>query len=281
MDAESRCSLMPGQDAQFSLVTTLKPFDNFEDVYQGQNVVSSIAFPGELDPRAKEEGFDPNLVKGTPVPLGSKLIIWIPAILRPVQGTPNFSLVDYQYSLIWRLRNVGDFKRDRRAYHVSQQTMGANNEFVFPAAVNPLAYESSLFDTQAAAPEQGISSTRGYTETLIPKSIISAGVSGQGRSVGPPLTPEGNTGALQQGVTTSAANSQVFYTPYQVDCLGDELIILANRDDTQGDFWDFSTPSEDPPFGGIDHQFSLLYGRGLGDEPNKEAGILITTGANP
>lgn len=264
-------------DAQFSIANTLRPFPGFESVYQGQPVSVPIAIPGSLDSLAGKSEYDENLIAGTPVPFGSKLVVWLPTILRPVAAPQNFQVIKYRYLFVWRMRNLRDFKATRTPYHIPRETKGANSQAVLPASVNALAFESSRtdsFDFQGSS--QPLSDTTTYPEAIIPESFIAA--SSGVNPLRAPLTPSGTEAAIQQGVTTARENSEVFYTCFQVDALGDEILILVNRDDDSGETWDFSAPGGG--FGGIDFQFSQLFGDNNGS-PNRDSGIYLLSGANP
>ena len=100
-------------DAQFSVARVFRPFEGFEAVYNGQSVRTPIAIPGSLDPDAGRTGFDTNLISGIPVPMGSKVMLWIPTIFQDsggALGPPSFQVVPYRYQFVWRLRNLRDFK---------------------------------------------------------------------------------------------------------------------------------------------------------------------------
>ena len=78
-----------------------------------------------------------------------------------------------------------------------------------------------------------------------------------------PLTPAGQPGAYQQGLAAPSGdvglNTTVTYNVFQCDCLGDELIVLVDRqfiaDDTDSNTWDFA---------GRDAGFSAFFGTANG-----------------
>jgi hypothetical protein len=96
---------------EFSQATIVKPFKGFESKYKELNVESNpIAIPGDLDPMAGKDGYDPNLLKGIPVPLGSKIFIWLPRFTPSRYG--EAVQTNYRYKLVWRLRSLGDQTAD-------------------------------------------------------------------------------------------------------------------------------------------------------------------------
>ena len=114
-------------DAQFGVARVIKPFPGFESVYQGQPVSTPIAFPGTLDDDAGKPGFDPNLLKGIPVPLGSKILLWIPTAFNQTPAGDFQNVVDYKYKFLFRLRNLRDFRESRKAYHFPKNSPGEND----------------------------------------------------------------------------------------------------------------------------------------------------------
>jgi hypothetical protein len=264
---------MVAADAQFTVARVLKPFEGFEDVYQGQDPFRPVAFPGGRDPRAGEDGFSPNLMRGHPVPLGSRILVWIPLAVTQREGTT--AIQRYNYSFVWRLRNVRDFRQDRRPYHYPRQSPGAPNDagptpgprFVIPACIDTVLYE------QAEPIGPGVPAVqRAYQQTY---------TIGLGYELATfPILPGGASGEYQQGVLNPidvglvGAGGAIF-TPLWLDAMGDELIIIATRTDQGSGKWDFTAT-------GIDHAFSDVYGTGNGAHPSyPDIGIYVFSGSNP
>jgi hypothetical protein len=282
-------------DAQFTNVRVLKPFEGFERVYQGQSLGRPIAFPGARDPRAQQQkpGFDPNLMSGTPVPEGARVILWFPMCLNPVTMLDN-PIQFYSYRLIWRYRNLGDYRdppaRKRRApYHFPRQSPGAPETLLgvplprvtLPASWHVIAYEQT-------EPSLGAGELVVRSEKITPKidSLL---------DYVQPLLPDGSEGVIQQGVidpatlgAADAAARMPIFVPFWTDAEGDELIILANRETVSAapnDVWDFTAPADTatPPTGlGGDLAFSNIYGTGNGTHPIfRDLGIYLQTGTAP
>lgn len=253
-------------DAQFSTAQVLRPFDGFIDRYQNQLASAPIAFPGGLDPDAGKTGFDADLIRGVSVAYGSKISLWIPTVAT----NTGAGVEPYNYYLVWRLRNIRDFRNNRTAYHLPRQSFGANNQFVLPVSINILAYEESLNQIDPSGTvQQPLSATRLIPEAAVPLGAI--GNLGMGGMLRAPILPNGNQGSFGQGVFPDvAANKTVRYSNFQVDCQGDELIILATRNNISLGNWDFLAPD------GVDYNFGQLYGSDA-----RDVGIYLLTGTNP
>jgi len=263
-------------DAQFGFVRVLLPYADFEDDYQGQSGSVPIAFPGGRDPKAQANqlGFDPNLQLGHNVPRGSRVDVGI-----PICENPAAQIQDYRYIFVFRDRNVHDYRTggnrgNRTPYHYARQGLGAEDTtlavpqsyFPIDARFHGLGYEQ----TEPAAGALAILNI--YPEAVVPKILVNY----------LPLVPGGNTAAIQQGIynpqwvlNAKKANRADF----QLDALGDDLIILAQKIPNQGGIfadWDFDNE---------DVAFSNIYGRGgyaVKLHPVfDDAGIRVTTGSNP
>lgn len=173
----------------FSLATVIKPFPDFESKYQGLPVRNNpLALPGTLDRMAGRPGYDPNLLAGVPVPMGSQLMLWVPRFGRQPYGT---STPNYRYRVVWRIRSLTDQINDpdgKLAAHFGALLPGvpqvpSNNpadsagpRFVIPAAVETL----QVSNTQAV-----IEDPRDATNSI----VIQKGGQ-QGLYSAPDLNPE-------------------------------------------------------------------------------------------
>jgi hypothetical protein len=300
-------------DSQFTVATVLRPFEGFEFVYQGKSIFNPIVFPGTLDEDAGRPGTSPYLLKGTPVPLGAKVVLWFPAVAGLIGDPAVVPALDYKYLLIWRMRNVGDFQRRQRPYHLSKESFGAPDtflagsianpydQFVLPAATETVIYQQAEpvpapFPPLSIAPGPGVGALR--TELIqvpsdLGETFPTAGLpllppnSAPNFANGFPVPPGTNTtplGAFQQGIIdprfSNAAPGPLF-RPYFTVAKGDELIIAAARgnDIVSALVWDFSS---------ADFQFSNLYGTNAfppvgttSHKPFPDLGIYLFTGSNP
>lgn len=269
----SATSTMVAADAQFSVARVLKPFADFETAYQGQPSYRPIAFPGGRDVRAGQDGISPDLMRGVPVPFGSRLCVYIPAALTQ-DAAPTTFVQPYNYSFVWRLRNVRDYRQDRRPYHFPRQSPGApdsvpggGQRFVIPAAIDAVLYEQGEPAPGSRAVQRAYQQT--YTVGL-----------GYEFATFPLLPGGGAGGSYQQGVLNPAdvglvgANGAIF-TALWMDAAGDELIILANRTNESLGPWDFANNADDAAF-------SDVYGTGDGVHASyPDVGIYLFTGTNP
>lgn len=257
-------------DAQFSAAKVFKPFRDFERVYEGQSVDTPIAIPGTLDILAGKTGFDPNLLSGIPVPLGSKLILWMPTIFRQVSD--SLEDVPYQYRIVWRMRNLQDFSLTRAAYHFPKQSLGVGSQYVVPSANHGILWEGLPSTVPTSGGSTAPSKTESFSQSVVENFVFVSTVTK------PPLVATGASGAFQQGIGSGGvlgSNTSVSYNAVQLDVVGDEFMILVTRkprlngDDT----WNF---------GDTDSGFSAFFGTANETrEPIKDLGIYVMTGANP
>lgn len=293
-------------DAQFSMARILQPFPNFEARYQGQPATIPIAFPGTIDRRAElgVKGFDPHLIAGIPVPMGARVMIWIPLTLL------DYTVFQpYQYQIIWRLNSIGDFTdafaqnvpRDQiGAYHLKRRELGVPNDpvdlntkrVVIPAAIQTIAYEQPEPSTDPTVYDNGVIHLRG--QNIIPLGTLGDQGFGtpvwQGPLLPPPLPGPPEVAIITQGIfpftegpTTGPNNAGIpggpIYEPFWFDAEGDEMMIFARRvfvdDDPANANWDFTDPN-------LDQGFSNTFGTNNGTRPRLETvGIFVFTGTAP
>lgn len=264
-------------DAQFGVVRVFRPFLGFETVYQDQPVSVPIAIPGTLDPDAGKPGFVANLLAGIPLPLGSKMKAWVPTIFQPNTEPPGgFVVQPYLYRFVWRVRNLGDFRARRSAYHFPRQSPGTNNNFVVPSAAKVAIYENAPQDFPTNTTEAPTSFFQSALEAR--QSVVIESFEFASTIPDPPLTPTGVAAAYQQGLAASdaAANTTVSFNALEMDAEGDELIILVNRTynpESEDRNWDFS---------GTDSGFSAFFGTDNGSRAViRDMGIYLMTGSSP
>jgi len=282
-------------DAQFSIARVLKGFPNFETAYQGQSVkVNPLCFPGELDSNAGKPGYDNSLLKGFQTSLGSKVLLWIPIITwERIADINEIIVIPYEYTLVWRLRNITDYKNKGVPFHLSRETKGANNQFVIPASFTTVGIDNlSQFDQALLEPgpfeSLAVPKTKKSSVQLVKQTITIQGgiLENKGYVVISesymPLVklPDGTTvkGTVQQGIGENVSNKIVSYNIFETDALGDELLIFVNRPVTINgvDYgnWDFSSFN-------IDSQFSQIYGTNNNTRTqNKDTGIYLMQGVN-
>lgn len=277
-------------DANFSMARILKPFPNFEARYQGQSAGLPIAFPGTLDRQAGEEGYDPFLEAGLPVPLGSRVLIYVPlAIYSTATST---TLQTYAYQIIWRMRSIGDFlsafeknvaRTEIGPYHLRQRDVGVPDDpanptgtkrIVLPSSMQVLAYEQAEPSTSDTANVNGTIHLRG--QKIIPNGAVPPG------PILPAPAPLAARGVTGQGIFPFTQDSEdticggPVYFPFWFDAEGDEMIIYATRANIteQTNTWDFTTNTDRP--------FSATYGTNNGTQaPVPSVGIFVFTGSAP
>lgn len=274
-------------DAQLTLAKILKPFTNFEATYQGQDSSVPIAFfapddKGNRDPRdpdAGRAGFDPNLLRYVDVPLGSRILLWIPAAIVAV--TDNIAQTNYLYTVYWRMRTPTDYRNRRTPFHLTRQFPGQIDNTAVPPerrVLIPAATRSVIINqTEAAGSNTQVQNLRREAIQILTT------LSGLQPYSQLPLLPGGVQGAHQQGVFDPATFSIAFrenafkalFVPVWFDCEGDQMLVCAEREALSP--WDFAA-------GGTDAPFSNIYGTNVAGPthpPFEDLGIYMFTGTAP
>jgi hypothetical protein len=264
-------------DAQASLIFTLRPYPNFEADYQGKSSTFPIMFTdrGEArDPQAGKFGYSPNLVRGLPVPMGARVLVWLPMSGEPgVSGLPEV----YNWTFIWRIRSVADFRQARMAYHYPKQGPGVvttppdvspGPRFILPSSMHSVVYHDpgprqNVF-AGTGAPVTETAAARMMAETFQPQRMLESFSSTVPLEA--PFLPGSVRGIVEQGISDSFASSfadlgMPIFVPVDVTALGDELLIACWKpsnnlvQNTVPINWDFNSIN-------VDSQFSILFGQG-------------------
>jgi len=305
---------MTNVTAQFGAAKVVRPFINFENKYSN-NIGTDIpiAIPGTLDSNAGKSGFDDNLLGGIPVSLGSKLTIFLPllnydASLDPevFEDSSDIIPVPYQYTFVWRLRNIVDYTRSLtrdpsiQPFHLGSESRGANNQFVIPACVNSVGIASSATldfkEDRGSGSSTGILTQKSVTKIVKDVLTVEGGLSEFKSGLNltkkeffapiSPNTPDNEAeqdlifGAYQQGVGENISNETVNYLAFETFAKGDDLMILVQREpflkpanNIVSSEWDFEF---------VDRQFSDVFGTNDGNrpKPNDNSGIYLIQGVN-
>ncbi len=252
---------MPDIQPQYNLRRVLKPFSTFATVFQGQSVAGIGIFltPDGVfhDPLAGRPGYAPNLVAGLPVPLGARIVLWLPKVFwidESVPQTPVFYA--YQYAVSWRLRSHADHSQQSKIpFHIPRQIAGVaetvitpGDRFVIPAGENAVVYNSADPASIAAAADQDL-----RAELLRVSGV----------SVKPSIAPDGTIAVEQQGVLPASSTFPSRHYPawsvHELAAEGDELVLQVGRGFVTGtENWDFTANT------GADRLFSDFFGSGLG-----------------
>lgn len=254
-------------DAQFGTVKILKPFNNFEGVYNTTPARRPIQFTEggvAIDPQAGKPGYDPRLLKGIACPLGARITIWLPAAIH---GGAGDVALPYEWEFTWRYRNVFDFRQNRVPFHYPKQSPGVPDgpspRVIIPAATHAVVFNQA----EPAGTVDGV-----VTNHLRPEDI-SAMTRGYGTPNGTelPFLPDGSEGHFQQGLFDPAVSIafQPTYAVFELQAAGDELLIGAHRDGTPVN-WELT-------FGGFDAAFLLLFNNQLAPD----VGVYISMGSAP
>jgi hypothetical protein len=257
-------------DPQFGNAKVLRPFPTYKTVYGGQphNYFIGLFEDGvALDSQAGKPGYSQRLCRGLPVPLGARVCFWLPVSGEGARGG-NI----YQYSIIWRFRNLHDFRVTRSPYHIPKQSGGvsdttpgiAGSRVIIPASMHSSSYSSSK-PTATYATNSDVSL---YPEFITPSGYAPFDM----------LNPDGNMSIVQQGLSdpeTAGAGEPPNFSPgwelFETQAMGDELIMAVARTSNTitSPTWQFNG-ANDP-----DHLFSLFW------DSSPYSGVYALVGSAP
>jgi hypothetical protein len=268
---------MPELDPQFSTVRVLKPFNGFEAAYQGKTCTTPIAFPGDLDLESGKPGYATGLLNMLPVPIGSRVLLWIPLCFTDDLEDPDPTRV-YTYQIFWRIRNTQEYvdsvlaklpPAEQKLYSFEKKLLGVPNpsgdpRVLVPCAMETIAYEQTEPGTNFA---NGALNLRG--NQINPDGAVLQDL--------PVLAPNGAlAGQFSQGTFGIIAGELGVptYMTYETMAAGNEMSIIARRAVIGGgDRWDFTSNANDKPF-------SNTYGTNNGTHANVPGtGIFVITGS--
>lgn len=281
MTADSRTVMA---DAQFGTSVVMRPPSGFEQLYDGRSAQLPIyLFPqGKLyDPQAQASrpGYDPDLVNGLSVPMGSRLLLWIPNMFW-VEDEHAPIIRSYTFIFIWRLRNLYDFRLSRMHWHLPRgrgpnDTTGlppGEPRVVIPAAYNTVVYNQAE-PANPNAPDSLPAVQRGRAEFIKFGTLPRAG----------PIIPPGfpNLGVVQQGVQDPATAGTQALAPgflvHELQAAGDQLIVAITRESTVVPNWGLLGGAFP---GNADFNLSEKLGAGSGSEW-PDLGLYVHAGTAP
>lgn len=263
-------------DAQFGIARILRPYAGFDNLtpgggsYQGMTGVTPIMLTEggkALDDLAGQPGYSPVLVRGLSVPMGARVVLYIPN-LTPNPPPPN----GYRYAVLWRLRNTHDYALTRTPYHYPKQGQGipivAPNpnpgaRVVIPAASDTVVYNQAEPVAFASPAVQNV-----YAEALRFNFSLSSPFS--------PLVPGGAFGTIEQGTITSEPSTGNFLVA-ETQAKGDEMVLAIWKEPNTT--WNFTN-------GASDFQLALELGQG-GNQlappigPFPDLGVYVMVGTSP
>jgi hypothetical protein len=278
-------------DANFGVLTLLRPFAGFVDVYEGESVSTPILFTprgadtgggGEaLDPLAGSPGYREDLVAAYSVPLGSRVTLAIPLVTAVSGAEEPVGHLYYTWFVWWRYRSLADFRRARIPWHLPRTDLGFSDELIIPGL------EQSVVYSQA----ENLTSVR-QIQDIKPAEDIRA--RGAVPVLNRPLIPGGTRGSVQQGLPNLFAVSGrdrllPGFMIYELQAFADELIIGAYRQE------DIPTSDEEEEprtvsrpnwnfngaLGAPDSVFAQLFG-GVSRVPTTpDAGVYVSVGSAP
>ena len=199
--------------------------------YQDEPVTRPILLTengAALDSLAGTTGYQNNLVAATHTPIGCRCLFWLPRLrTRNLLSPP---LVNYQYTLMWRLRNIQDFNSSKGAYHFPIDSLLAGD------VIKPAAYQSIQYNETEPTGDGSF----GQANVRTIQVNILADTDTQ------PLTPalvRDTTGTLVDAFVEQfqqLGEELPGFSLYETRALGDELIVGITRSDEAGENWDFA-----------------------------------------
>jgi len=262
-------------DAQFGIAKILRPFAGFEAVYQGKDITQNpIALTERgiaLDPLAGKPGYAPNLVRGLPVSMGARIVLWLPNVIASIVAGPLLSAIPYRYAIAWRLRSTFDYRQLRGPYHYPKQGKGVPDTSAPPGKQDRVV-KAAGFQTVGFTQPEPVGSNGGalpgLTDDRATVNLHAEDIANRCGTLFAPLIPGGGKGAVQQGILDPGApafdpfQNTPFYNVHEVQAEGDEMLLFVYRDEqdprgTSYANWDFAALAPD-------QNFSTYYGNGSG-----------------
>jgi hypothetical protein len=208
-------------DAQFSIVKTLVPCVGWETLFSGTRASEHPIFLSEnglrYDTNAGKPGYAPHLIRGLSVPVGSRIILWLPQIPTFPRSTPGER--SYTFHIGWRLRNLFDYRTGRIPYHLARQAEGEPETVTDPG-------------TRVVLPAAGHSIVYNKTQPTFPASVINE-VIGEELMIGhPEMFGHHPDDVIQQGLFDSASYpfaADPSFMTYDLRAMGDEMLISITR----------------------------------------------------
>jgi hypothetical protein len=283
-------------DAQFGVIKTLRPYVDFETDYQGTISTRPIQVteviegtggePRDAQAIAGTPGYDPNLVRGLKVPMGARVMIYLPKFTPDNAVSGSNTELRYEWLIEWRFRNVFDFRTQRTPFHHPKQSAGfpdTSSGTSEPRIVIPASAQTSVY----VGPEP--TTAGGVVVQNARQEFISSGGPSVTGGFNLPFLPGGVLlGSIQQGLSNPGALGigewarPSFYQTIETQAAADELVLSLRRQDTpEGTVtnWDFS---QNP--GRIDRLVSVFLGLGdtvNGDGPFRDIGVMVSWGTAP
>jgi hypothetical protein len=272
--ADQAASVPVLADPQFTTIRTLRPIENFTEVYQGQDGNRPIMWTengDDIDRLARVEGpargYASNLLKGNAVPFGSRVVIKFPALVWLADPPSDYD--PYVWDIVWRVRSLRDYRLDRNyTWHLPRQGTGAADTTV------PTNQQRVLLP----AIRQSI--TYVQTEPADPLDEVIQNVYAESYRIGRssdglqnlPLLKDGSEGYYEQGVVNPALSGEPGTPSFMVmefQAVGDEILIGMRRAGDGVPDWDFATAASTDG----------LTGQVLNASP--DSGVLLLTGSAP
>lgn len=230
-------------DPQGTMAAVLRPPNNFEGLYAGVAASTPILLVPRttqqqfraLDVGARRPELDDHFVNMLSVGRNSTLWLWLPRLWTQDSVQTPAVTTDYEYQLVWRLRQLRDRTEDDKQFSLADQrgTVDTSSGTAVKRMFIPCAQGPIIRPTIVGTDEL-------------------------------PLVGIGQTGTLSQGVydpgnfttTPTAARGTTYYPPEAVHVRGDEVGLLVRRVNQGLGAWNFATH---------DAAFSNFFGTNLSE----------------
>lgn len=177
-----------------------------------------------LDPNAGKSGYSNKLVRGLPVPMGARLLVWVPEI----EGC------SLEWNFGFRVRNLLDYKNTRNPYHLAAQRIGPDNLVPVPGV-----WQNAIYNDATSSPCKPLA-----TQTVVRETFVSA--DGGVEDFSFPLIP--NTvslslterGVMEQGILSASNAPQFSFRAIELQSLGDEIIVSCSLAEGVDTIWSSS-----------------------------------------
>ncbi len=261
-------------DSQYGIGRLLRPFSTYDSVYQGQSckrpiqfTEGGVALADSASDVTRDSASDPSLIRGVDVPMGSKILLLLPALVPvPAWQQNALSVGFYRYFLIWRFKSVNEYRESHLldGYHIDRRAIGAPDAFT-KRFLKIAAFSSSSYASAEPLPPTLSSLEGGYPLATVDDTIqtIKMLATTQDEEDSDdvvvnqwpymPLIPDGSDGHYQQGVLSNTRGMNKYapsWIVHETCAKGDELLIGIFRDAPSSNgsvpenLWNFSAGAD-------------------------------------
>lgn len=251
----------------FSIEALLRPYPEavnpagsvLTGSYQGDACTRPIMFTEggiATDELAGQPGYSARLARALPVPMGARIILWLPTI--PVLDDQGVAVAYYRWMIAWRLRSAQEAQASATAgaFHMGSVVGGVAETGPNAGARygRPAAWQTLTYVPAEPAPTPPTAIGNRAVSSLHPEDVFAgAGVLAQPRLPGTSALAQVQQGVIDPSSTVppgiNALANMPAWIPHEVVALGDELLVGCYREATADANWDFTAGHADRLFG--------------------------------